>query len=817
MKTNFIKLLSVLFFIQTSLGSTALAADPAPPAKAAAPSAAVKKEGAASAPKTGDSTPPAAGTKKDAEVDTADSEVDEQGDDDGSVSFSKMLSPGGACQGQEALLNSFINETEKRDANGVVTKYKGKLTEKENEFGDRNFNFEKLDSAIYNDNPNPELVECLHFFSARAIREWSSYFIIMNDTFHCGLTFNNERPVKLNPVQGRTEECNATVGEEKMSDYLGRNMSRFAEVINSRDKKIQDYNARHAATDPAKEKAKTEGTTACPPGTDCTALANGFKPTKYIKSIEERKCCENINSRWASLGFTTVRDSKADDRICKEMIEKDTDAGYCEDSYCVKDVGSCLTNFVSAFAKDFFSSIVDSWKFWAWGDQLSTLIRELKANPWETMKSIAKNLVGFDMEYLNCLNKKSQTQYFCQMVGKFSGSSAGFSAGMGAIGGLVSGVFKGVAARTGVMSKIIAKDPKASLFAKPIKEALNAATKGFKLGALAPLHIPGLAIKGPVAVVKGGARFISNIPKFLTKIKGGVASGVPAAAVALTRVTADFASRTGGESHAAFGQAVKAAGTTVAQDANKIKAAVPNAAIASGEAGAGEVAAAGGVAKLKTLDQVNEAIVTAEKEKAVVSSQLKSELRKKRPERTFGRTKPNEPKATADQPKPEPKPLTKAQQKAKAARAESAQKIRTLRSQLAERTNALEALKEQRTKIESIKSANGKDLKRALILSGTGIQKLPQDPKKLIEDKKEEAPATAAPVNGLGVGAVAPDATGKKDGTSATPKGVPKADTPAAPVPAPKPEAKKADGSVAAPVPGKTDETSADDDFEPGK
>ncbi len=809
MKTNLIKSITILFFLQNSLSVLAYA-DPAPQAKAA--------------------TPPAAAAQKQTAADTADPEAPTTPAKQGaapvangapaepeSYSFTKLLAPGGKCKGKEALLNSFVNEVEIPDGAGGKKKYKGKLTEKEDEYGDRNFNFEKLETVIYSDNNDEATNECLFYFSDTATTEWIGYFQIMNETFHCGLAFNEDgTPMKVVPAEGKTEECDVLVGDEKMSDYMKRNMDRLADVVNTYDKKLDDFKKRHAATAPAADKAKTEAATACP-GSDCSALANGFKPSKYIKTIEERKCCDNLNTRWASLGFTTVRDNKADDRICKEMIDKDTDAGYCEDTYCVKDVGNCLTNFAAAFAKDFVSSVVDSWKFWAWGDQIYTLIRELLTNPWEAMKSIAKNVTGFDMEYLSCLNKKSQTQYFCQMVGKLTGSSAGFSAGMGALVGLGSGVLKGLAAKSGAVSKIIAKDPKASLLIKPIKEARDGALKGFKLGALAPLHILGLSYKGATGILKGGARLIKGIPNMVTKGKAGIASGIPAAAVALSRGAASLAARTGGEYHAAFGQGVKAAGSDLSQGLNKGKTAATNA----GEAAAGEVAGAEATAKLKTLDQVNEAIVKVEQERALVSNQLKSEIRKNKPIRTYGRPKSNEPKAAPDQPKPEPKALTNTQKKAKAARDESAAKIRTLRNQLAERSIALEELKAQRTNFKTSKAANGQDLNRALILAGTGAQKLQKDAEKLGEDKKEEAPATAAPVNGLGVGAVAPDTTGKKDGTSAKPKVEPKTETPAAPVIVPKTETKaepkKGDGKAVTPAPGKTDETSASDEFSSGQ
>lgn len=478
--------------------------------------------------------------------------------------FSELLARGGECEGKEALLNRFINEIEIPNESGQKVKYKGKLTEKEDQFGDRNFDFDEIQNALFNEAGDQKTKACLFHFNQSAMAEWGSYFSIMNENFKCGMKFEQKKGTELElevlvPTQ-ISPECQVALGDESVSEYLHRNLKNFAKVQTDYNKKLKEAQRKTAeasaeADSEKQEKSQTQAAIGCT-GNNCPSQANENRTSRYIKNAEERACCTTIGERWEILGFSSVKGAKPDDRMCKEMIEKETDTGYCADSYCVNDLGKCAKNFSLAFLRDFFSSVVDSWKFWAWGDQISLLWNEVKASPVDAAIKIFKNITGLDMDYLKCLNRKSQMQAVCQMFGKFAGNAAGFGAGVGAVWGLAKGVGKGALARTR-WTKGLATDPKAKMLKQPFIEAINGGTRGFVFGALTPVTGISQAIRVTWGALGKGAKAIVGLPKFATHVLTGKASPLPVLAGQASRSTGNIIS-TARESSAAVRDRIQA-------------------------------------------------------------------------------------------------------------------------------------------------------------------------------------------------------------------------------------------------------------------
>lgn len=446
--------------------------------------------------------------------------------------YSLLMQKEMPCHGKEKLMDSFILKPTQSGS-------RGSLTKNENIFGERSFDFEGMQDAIFNAEQDESSRSCLLQYASVAFREWTNYFEDRSEHFECGLVFKpptNENPairVEIDPSKKKTNMCDMDHEGEKYSDWLKKHMEKLAQVHKRFSDKFEDAYKKMEAAEAAQtpEQANREKTAAsvCNEPGKCTGQSKEATDSAFIKDFNERACCERIHAKWESLGFTTSKDAKPNDRICHDMINKDNDMGYCESRYCLKDAGNCLLNFAAAFQRDFFQSVIDSWKFWAWGSQLWTLLNEMISNPGEVMKNIVTNLLGGEREYAACLNKKSMFQYGCQMIGKFFGSSAGFSAGLGAFVGLVRGVGKGILAKsTKVVNspelvKRFALDPKTGILKTAGKEAMVSARRGFAAGMVWPWEVT----KGAGAVVGFTGRALWNntgVGFILSRAKSGTAS-----------------------------------------------------------------------------------------------------------------------------------------------------------------------------------------------------------------------------------------------------------------------------------------------------
>jgi hypothetical protein len=185
----------------------------------------------------------------------------------------------------------------------------------------------------------------------------------------------------------------------------------------------------------------------------------------------------------------------------------------------MKTIGDCLKNFASVFLRDFFSSLVSSFDVLGWGSQLMTMVKEIISNPYEAGKNIVKNMFGFDGDYMGCLNKKSQSQYVCQMIGKFAGSSAGFSAGLGGIFGLAKGVVGGVAAK-------MSKTPGAKIIKPALQEAARSGARAAAVGTVWPYYAARGVLKGAWGAVKGTWK---HTPILVSRAARTTASAIPEA------------------------------------------------------------------------------------------------------------------------------------------------------------------------------------------------------------------------------------------------------------------------------------------------
>jgi hypothetical protein len=525
MKSYLNYIIAIIFFLQTSLGSMAFADTQAmnkpttsTPTAAPATTPAVQSEEAAEQP-----------SSLSAEEKAVQARIMEMAK---TRPYSALLEKDSICEGKEQLLESFINEVGMTDGNGnqmfdenqKPKTYKGKLKEKELEFGDRNFDFDRLSAERFNSKHDEATQFCLHNYSRMALGEWGNYFLSRSNEFECGLKFGGAEDGSLkveNETGKKTEACDVPYGDSTLHDFLSKQMTRFTEVFN--DFKKKELEAMAKAQGEATDKARTEAGTGCT-GPDCDPSSKLAKDSQYIKGTEERLCCDRINNRWEELGFTTVKDAKPSDRICKDMIEKDSDTGYCEGNFCLKDMGNCLKNLASTFMRDFFSSIVDGFNVFGWGSQLMALWNEVTSNPMQAAQNIVKSLFGFNGDYMQCLNRKSQTQYVCQMIGKFAGSSAGFSAGMGALLGLVRGASLGIVAKATKGKGIagyMAGQPKGGIVMGALKDAGKTGARAAAVGAVWPIYAGRGLYNGVKKTVSGTWAYV---PYSLDKMKNGVTS-----------------------------------------------------------------------------------------------------------------------------------------------------------------------------------------------------------------------------------------------------------------------------------------------------
>jgi hypothetical protein len=440
--------------------------------------------------------------------------------------YSSLFVAESACVGKEQLLDGFINEVATTDGNGNETtnKYKGKLTEKELELGDRNFDFDKLQDARFNSQNDVVTNLCLDKFAGQALDEWFNYFDTKSKEFECGLVLSlkdektGEYEVKEVPGEHKNT-CDIPYGNGKLYDFYKAQMEKLRDVINSFNKKSADADKK--SQEAAAEKAKTQATVCTDPAgcpgvgaKDIKDAAKGFE--KYSKEW----CCQRLGERFEVLGFTTMKDVKPNERVCNELIDKETDGGYCDGSFCMKTIGDCLKNFASVFLRDFFSSLVSSFDVLGWGSQLMTMVKEIISNPYEAGKNIVKNMFGFDGDYMmGCLNKKSQSQYVCQMIGKFAGSSAGFSAGLGGILGLAKGVVGGVAAK-------MSKTPGAKIIKPALKEAARSGARAAAVGTVWPYYATRGVLKGAWGTVKGTWK---HTPTLVSRVSRTTVSAIPEA------------------------------------------------------------------------------------------------------------------------------------------------------------------------------------------------------------------------------------------------------------------------------------------------
>lgn len=545
-------LVAIIFFLQTAM-STAAFAETATPTKAAQP---------ASVTMDGETLNPAdfgiSNTVSQARFEEILKLRDEK-------PYTSMFVPESACVGKEKELEAYINEMPKTDGNGNATaeKYKGKFNEKELELGDRNFDFEKIMSARFNTQNSPQMNVCLDTFMNMAMGEWFGYFMNRSKEFDCGLEFNRKDPKKpdlevTTNASAKTDSCDVAYGNETLHSFYSKQMDKLKDIHNSYFKKLDDERAKQTAgmADPS----RTQADVCTVPG-GCPTPSAEAKNAKAIEKFSSEWCCERISERFEVLGFTTMKDVKPNERVCNELTNKDTDMGYCDGAFCTKTIGECLKNFAMVFLRDFFSSLVNSFDILGWGSQLMTMVKELISNPYEAGKNIVKNMFGFDGEYMGCLNKKSQSQYVCQMIGKFAGSSAGFSAGLGGIIGLARGTFAGVAGK-------LAKDPTAKIIKPALKDAAKTGAKAAAVGAVWPYFAIRGAFKGTAAVVKGTWR---HTPFIAGKAARITVSAVPEAAGRAAQMMGRSFVKRSSDDAIQMGEAMQNAGARRVQRAQEIR------------------------------------------------------------------------------------------------------------------------------------------------------------------------------------------------------------------------------------------------------
>ena len=438
--------------------------------------------------------------------------------------FSSLFVPESACVGQEKLLDGFINEVATTDGNGNETanRYRGKLTEKENELGDRNFDFDKLQDARFNAQNDGLTNLCLDTFADLSMSEWTNYFNIKTEKFECGLVLkpkaDNSGFEVIDEPGARKDTCDIPYGNQKLYDFYKAQMEKLKEIQNSYRKKSEDE--RNKAEKASADKAKTQATVCTDPaGCPGEGAKNIKEAAKGFEKYSKEWCCQRLGERFELLGFTTMKDAKPNERVCNELLDKETDGGYCDGSFCVKTIGDCLKNFASVFLRDFFSSLVSSFDILGWGSQLMTMVKEIVSNPYEAGKNIVENMFGFDSDYMGCLNKKSQSQYVCQMIGKFAGSSAGFSAGLGAIIGLARGVKRGVVAK-------MSKTDGAKIIKPALLEAGRSGKRAAAVGIIWPYYATRGVVKGSWGIVKGAWK---KTPVLVSRAANTTVSLVPEA------------------------------------------------------------------------------------------------------------------------------------------------------------------------------------------------------------------------------------------------------------------------------------------------
>ncbi len=479
--------------------------------------------------------------------------------------YSSLFVPESACAGKEKVLEGFINEVNTTDGNGneTTTKYKGKLNEKELELGDRNFDFDKLQEARFNSQNDVVTNLCLDKFAGQALDEWFSYFDAKSKEYECGLVLSlkDEKTgeYEVKEVAGeRKNTCDIPYGNGKLYDFYKAQMEKLRDVINSFNKKSADADqkAREAAADKSKTQAGLCN------GPDCDPKSAEAKNAKTFEKFSSEWCCQRLGERFEVLGFTTMKDVKPNERVCKELTDKDTDGGYCEGSFCLKTIGDCLKNFASVFLRDFFSSLVSSFDVLGWGSQLMTMVKEIMSDPFEAGKNIVKNMFGFDGDYMGCLNKKSQSQYVCQMIGKFAGSSAGFSAGLGGIFGLAKGVVGGVAAK-------MSKTGGAKIIKPALKEAGRSGARAAAVGAVWPYYAARGVLKGAWGTVKGTWR---HSPIIVSKAARNTVSVVPELSGRWAQSYGNKLVNRGGDRNIRMGNDLKEMGAESLQRAKDIRA-----------------------------------------------------------------------------------------------------------------------------------------------------------------------------------------------------------------------------------------------------
>ncbi|MBL7544625.1 MAG: hypothetical protein JNL11_12480 [Bdellovibrionaceae bacterium] len=420
-----------------------------------------------------------------------------------------------ACQGQAEYLSGFINKVEQTNGNGQVIEgvtVKGSLTEKENVYGERNFDYDKIQDAIFNTEGTPESKRCLHFFNVAALSEYNKYFDSRSKDNECGLSldFSERTPKLTRDPSKKTAKCDVDYGGKPLYQFLEEQMQRFADVVEKLNKKNDD--ARTKAQAEVAPREKTEAAIGQCSGNDCSPH-KGLDYPDTVKVIN-KECCDVFRDNWEVLGFSTVKGAKPTNRICNDMFDKDNDEGYCEGRFCSKTLGECLVNFFGAFAKNAYSSFIDSFDVVGWISQLAVLAKEIKSGDlYETAAKIVKGMFGFDEKHMRCLNRKSQSQYYCQMFGKFSGSSAGFAAGMGGMIGGIKGMAGGI--KTFAKTKSLKN---VSFIKEPIKQAVKTGYKSAVVATVWP-YFMGRGMMS--ATVKATKTAWTYPPYYFSKVTGG--------------------------------------------------------------------------------------------------------------------------------------------------------------------------------------------------------------------------------------------------------------------------------------------------------
>ncbi len=674
--------------------------------------------------------------------------------------YSSLFVPESACTGKEQLLDGFINEVATTDGNGNETtnKYKGKLTEKELELGDRNFDFDKLQDARFNSQNDVVTNLCLDKFAGQALDEWFNYFDTKSKEFECGLVLSlkdektGEYEVKEVPGE-RKNTCDIPYGNGKLYDFYKAQMEKLRDVINSFNKKSADVDKK--SQEAAAEKAKTQATVCTDPAGCPGAGAKDIKDAaKGFEKYSKEWCCQRLGERFEVLGFTTMKDVKPNERVCNELIDKDTDGGYCDGSFCMKTIGDCLKNFASVFLRDFFSSLVSSFDVLGWGSQLMTMVKEIISNPYEAGKNIVKNMFGFDGDYMGCLNKKSQSQYVCQMIGKFAGSSAGFSAGLGGILGLAKGVIGGVAAK-------MSKTPGAKIIKPALKEAARSGARAAAVGTVWPYYAARGVLKGAWGTVKGTWK---HTPILVSRAARTTVSAIPEASGRLLQGTSKVFFKGEGAAAVKGREALGEAAAARLERAKEIRANGRPSKAAEATAAKFDEQIGSVKASVKSLD---DEIAALEKRKVELMEDGRISLGK---------------------------PVIKGK-KASDEFVKADLKIKELQKTKAEGESALEQI--QKAKEAELKALSDKDAatwnrtrinaKGVVLGTGAAASQYPNNNKP--EEKKDGKPVApksgdpkvAAPVQGVGTG----------DGLAAPPAGTPAA--------APKAEEKKPAGDAAKP------------------